>query len=199
MDRAPVTVPLQTGLKVIDALVPDRPRPARADPGRPPDRQDRDRASTPSSTSADQDVVCVYCAIGQRASAVAKAVAILREKGAMEYTVVVVAEGNDAPGLAYIAPVRRDQHRRALHGGGPRRADRLRRPDPARPRLPRTVAPAPPPPRTRGLSGRHLLHPLAPAGARDPPARRSAAADRSRRCRSSRPKRRTSPPTFRPT
>jgi F-type H+-transporting ATPase subunit alpha len=52
----------------------------------------------------DQNVLCVYCAIGQRASAVAKAVAILREKGAMEYTVVVVTEGNDPPGLAYIAP-----------------------------------------------------------------------------------------------
>jgi F-type H+-transporting ATPase subunit alpha len=46
----------------------------------------------------------VYCAIGQRASAVAKVVAKLREKGALEYTVVMVAEGNDAPGLAYIAP-----------------------------------------------------------------------------------------------
>jgi F-type H+-transporting ATPase subunit alpha len=52
----------------------------------------------------DRNVVCVYCAIGQRASAVAKVVASLREKGAMEYTAVVVAEGNDAPGLAYIAP-----------------------------------------------------------------------------------------------
>ena len=51
-----------------------------------------------------QNVVCVYCAIGQRASAVAKVVASLREKGALEYTTVVVAEGNDAPGLAYIAP-----------------------------------------------------------------------------------------------
>lgn len=52
----------------------------------------------------DQDVVCVYCAIGQRASAVAKAVATLREQGAMDYTAVVVTEGNDPPGLAYIAP-----------------------------------------------------------------------------------------------
>jgi F-type H+/Na+-transporting ATPase subunit alpha len=52
----------------------------------------------------DHQVLCVYCAIGQRASAVAKAVATLREKGAMDYTVVVVTEGNDPPGLAYIAP-----------------------------------------------------------------------------------------------
>ena len=51
-----------------------------------------------------QNVICVYCAIGQRASAVAKVVANLGEKGAMDYTVVVVAEGNDAPGLVYITP-----------------------------------------------------------------------------------------------
>jgi F-type H+-transporting ATPase subunit alpha len=52
----------------------------------------------------DQNVICVYCAIGQRASAAAKGVATLREKGAMAHTVLVVTEGNDPPGLAYIAP-----------------------------------------------------------------------------------------------
>ena len=49
-------------------------------------------------------MICVYCAIGQRASAVAKAVANLRAKGGMDHTVVVVTEGNDPPGLAFIAP-----------------------------------------------------------------------------------------------
>jgi len=52
----------------------------------------------------DKNVVCVYCAIGQRGSAVANVIAVLREKGAMNYTVVVVTEGDDPPGLAYIAP-----------------------------------------------------------------------------------------------
>ncbi|MDQ6890786.1 MAG: F0F1 ATP synthase subunit alpha, partial [Bacteroidota bacterium] len=52
----------------------------------------------------DKNVLCVYCAIGQRASAVAKVIANLTEKGAMEYTIVMVAEGNDSPGLNYIAP-----------------------------------------------------------------------------------------------
>jgi F-type H+-transporting ATPase subunit alpha len=51
-----------------------------------------------------KNVICVYCAIGQRASAVAKVIANLREKGAMDYTVVVVAQGNDAPGLTYVTP-----------------------------------------------------------------------------------------------
>lgn len=50
------------------------------------------------------NVLCVYCAIGQRASAVARAVANLRERGAMDYTIVVVTEGNDPSGLIYIGP-----------------------------------------------------------------------------------------------
>jgi F-type H+-transporting ATPase subunit alpha len=48
--------------------------------------------------------VCVYCAIGQRASAVAKVVANLRENGAIDYTVVVAVEGEAAPGLVYVTP-----------------------------------------------------------------------------------------------
>jgi F-type H+-transporting ATPase subunit alpha len=51
-----------------------------------------------------KNVLCVYCAIGQRAAAVAKVVARLRERSAMDYTVVVVAEANQAPGLSYVAP-----------------------------------------------------------------------------------------------
>ena len=46
----------------------------------------------------------MYCAIGQHAAAVAKTIAVLRAHGALEYTVVVVTEGNDPPGLTYIAP-----------------------------------------------------------------------------------------------
>jgi F-type H+/Na+-transporting ATPase subunit alpha len=103
MDRAPVTVPLQTGLKVIDALIPIGHGQRELILG--------DRRTGKTAIAIDtilnqrgRNVVCVYCAIGQRASAVAKAVAGLRERGAMDYTVVVVTEGNDPPGLAYIAP-----------------------------------------------------------------------------------------------
>ncbi len=103
MDRAPVTVPLQTGLKVIDALIPVGRGQRELILG------DRQTGKTTIALDTilnqrDQNVMCVYCAIGQRASAVAKAVATLQEKGAMDYTVVVVTEGNDPPGLAYIAP-----------------------------------------------------------------------------------------------
>ena len=103
MDRAPVTVPLQTGLKVIDALIPIGRGQRELILG---DRQTGKTAIAIDTilNQRGQDVVCVYCAIGQRASAVAKAVANLREKGALDYTVVVVTEGNDPPGLAYIAP-----------------------------------------------------------------------------------------------
>jgi F-type H+/Na+-transporting ATPase subunit alpha len=103
MDRAPVTVPLQTGLKVIDALIPIGRGQRELILG---DRQTGKTAIAIDTilNQRGQDVVCVYCAIGQRASAVAKAVANLRAKDAMDHTVVVVTEGNDPPGLAYIAP-----------------------------------------------------------------------------------------------
>ena len=101
MDRSPVTVPLQTGIKVIDALVPIGRGQRELIMG---DRQTGKTAIAIDTILNQRDVLCVYCAIGQRASAVAKTVASLRENGAMEYTVVVVTEGNDPPGLTYIAP-----------------------------------------------------------------------------------------------
>jgi F-type H+-transporting ATPase subunit alpha len=103
MDRAPVVVPLQTGLKVIDAMIPIGRGQRELILG---DRQ-TGKTAVAVDTILNQrgnDVICVYCAIGQRASAVAKVVAKLRENGAMDYSVVVVAEGNEAPGLAYITP-----------------------------------------------------------------------------------------------
>jgi F-type H+-transporting ATPase subunit alpha len=103
MDRAPVIVPLQTGLKVVDALIPIGRGQRELILG---DRRTGKTAIALDTilNQRDRNVVCVYCAIGQRASAVAKVVASLREKGAMDYTVVVVAEGNEAPGVAYVAP-----------------------------------------------------------------------------------------------
>lgn len=103
MDRAPVTSPLQTGLKVIDALIPVGRGQRELILG---DRQTGKTAIAIDTilNQRGKDVLCVYCAIGQRASAVAKTVATFREKGAMDYTVLVVTEGNDPPGLSYIAP-----------------------------------------------------------------------------------------------
>jgi len=103
MDRSPVTVPLQTGIKVIDALIPIGRGQRELILG---DRQTGKTAIALDTiiNQRGRDMVCVYCAIGQRASAVAKAVAVLKENNALKYTVVVVTEGNDPPGLEYIAP-----------------------------------------------------------------------------------------------
>jgi len=103
LERAPVSVPLQTGIKVIDALIPVGRGQRELILG---DRQTGKTAIALDTilNQRDQNVLCVYCAIGQRASGVAKVIATLREQGAMEYTVVVVTEGNDPPGLAYVAP-----------------------------------------------------------------------------------------------
>jgi F-type H+-transporting ATPase subunit alpha len=103
MDRAPVTEPLQSGLKVIDALIPIGRGQRELILG---DRQTGKTAIAIDTilNQKNENVICIYCAIGQRASAVAKVVATLREKGALDYSVVVVSEGNEAPGLTFIAP-----------------------------------------------------------------------------------------------
>lgn len=103
VDREPVTVPLQTGLKVVDALIPVGRGQRELIMG------DRQTGKTAIAIDAiinqhDQNVLCIYCSIGQRAASVAKVVADLREKEAMKYTIVIVTEGNDAPGLNFIAP-----------------------------------------------------------------------------------------------
>jgi len=103
MDRAAVSVPLQTGLKAVDALVPIGRGQRELILG---DRQTGKTAIAIDTilNQRGQNVVCIYCAIGQRAASVAKVVANLDKQGAMDYTVVVVVEDNNAPGLVYITP-----------------------------------------------------------------------------------------------
>jgi F-type H+/Na+-transporting ATPase subunit alpha len=103
MDRAPVSVPLQTGIKVIDALIPIGRGQRELILG---DRQTGKSALAIDAMlhQHDQDVICVYCAIGQRSAAVAKVLAELKRHGALDYSVVVVASGEESPGLQYIAP-----------------------------------------------------------------------------------------------
>jgi F-type H+-transporting ATPase subunit alpha len=103
MARAPVTVPLQTGIKVIDALIPIGRGQRELILG------DRQTGKTAIALDAiinqtGTGMVCVYCAIGQRSAAVAGVIAGLKTAGAMGHTVVVVAEGNAVPGLRYITP-----------------------------------------------------------------------------------------------
>jgi F-type H+/Na+-transporting ATPase subunit alpha len=103
MDRAPVVVPLQTGIKAVDALVPIGRGQRELILG------DRQTGKTAIALDViinqhDQDVICVYCAIGQRNSAVAQFVADLETYGARDYSVVVVANAEETPGLQFIAP-----------------------------------------------------------------------------------------------
>ncbi len=103
MDRAPVTVPLQTGIKVIDALIPIGRGQRELIVG---DRQTGKTAIAIDTilNQHDKNVICIYCAIGQRNTAIAKTIADLRERGALDYSVVVVAEGDSSPGMQFVAP-----------------------------------------------------------------------------------------------
>ncbi len=103
LDRSPVDTPLETGLKVVDALIPIGRGQRELILG---DRQTGKTAIAVDTiiNQKDKDVICVYCAIGQRSSGIAKVVNEFKRHGAMDYTIVVVVEGDDPPGLQYIAP-----------------------------------------------------------------------------------------------
>jgi F-type H+-transporting ATPase subunit alpha len=103
MDRDPVTVPLQTGLKVVDALIPVGRGQRELILG---DRQTGKTAIAVDTmiNQRDKQVVCVYCAIGKRGSAVARVIADLRQYHVMDNCIVVVTTEDDPPGLQFIAP-----------------------------------------------------------------------------------------------
>lgn len=103
MDRSPVNVPLQTGILAIDAMIPIGRGQRELILG------DRQAGKTAIALDAilnqrDKGIVSVYCAIGQQRSAVARVIADLHKYDAMENCVVVVATGEDTPGLNFIAP-----------------------------------------------------------------------------------------------
>ncbi len=103
MDRAPVTVPLETGIKSVDALIPIGRGQRELVVG---DRQ-TGKTTVAVDTIINQrgkDVVCIYCAIGQRGTAVARVVDTLRRHDALEHTIVMVAAGDDPPGLQFVTP-----------------------------------------------------------------------------------------------
>ena len=103
MDRDPVNRPLQTGLQVIDALVPIGRGQRELIVG---DRQTGKTAIAVDTliNQRDSDVICIYCAIGQRTSAVSQVVHDLEVHGVREKSVVVVATEDDPPGANVVAP-----------------------------------------------------------------------------------------------
>src|SRR5256885_2194574 len=101
--RQPVKEPLQTGIKAIDSMIPIGRGQRELIIG--------DRGTGKTAVAIDtiinqkgQGVICVYVAIGQKASTVASVVQRLREVGAMEFTIVVVASASDPAPMQYIAP-----------------------------------------------------------------------------------------------
>ncbi len=101
--RQPVKEPLQTGIKAIDSMIPIGRGQRELIIG--------DRGTGKSALAIDTiinqrntDVICIYCAIGQRAGKVASVVETLRENGALDYTIVVAANASDPAPMQYIAP-----------------------------------------------------------------------------------------------
>ena len=103
VQRKSVHEPMQTGITAIDAMIPIGRGQRELIIG---DRQTGKTAICIDTilNQADQDVVCVYVAIGQKAASVAQVTEVLRERGALDYTVVVAANASDPAALQYLAP-----------------------------------------------------------------------------------------------
>ncbi len=101
--RKPVDTPLQTGIKAIDSMIPIGRGQRELIIG---DRQTGKTAIAIDTiiNQKGQGVYCIYVAIGQKKSAIARIIDKLRQYGAMEYTTVVVASASDPASLQYIAP-----------------------------------------------------------------------------------------------
>ena len=103
MDRAPVITPLETGIKVVDTMIPIGKGQRELILG------DRQTGKTALALDAicnqrGKDVICIYTAIGRRESAIARVLHELEKNGAFDYTLVLVAGGEDGPGLQFITP-----------------------------------------------------------------------------------------------
>jgi len=101
--RKPVEVPLQTGLKAIDAMTPIGRGQRELIIG---DRQTGKTALAVDTiiNQRDSDVICIYTVIGQKRSTVAKVINTFQQHGAMDYTIVVSATASEPASLQYIAP-----------------------------------------------------------------------------------------------
>ncbi len=101
--RRSVHEPMQTGITSIDAMIPIGRGQRELIIG---DRQTGKTAIAIDTilNQADQDVVCVYVAVGQKAASVAQIVDVLRDRGALDYTIVVAANASDPATLQYLAP-----------------------------------------------------------------------------------------------
>ena len=103
IDRQPVKEPLQTGLKAIDSMIPIGRGQRELIIG--------DRGTGKTAIVVDtilnqvgEDMICIYVAVGQKASTVAQVYERLRDAGAMEYTIIVTAAAHEAAPIKWMAP-----------------------------------------------------------------------------------------------
>src|SRR5258707_6130663 len=103
IDRQPVRQPMATGIKAIDSMIPVGRGQRELIIG---DRQTGKTAIAIDTiiNSKGNDLICIYCAIGQKRSSIAQVVKILEDAGAMEYTIVVAATASEPAPMQYIAP-----------------------------------------------------------------------------------------------
>ena len=103
LDRQPVREPLQTGIKAIDSMIPIGRGQRELIIG---DRQ-TGKTAIILDTIINQkggDVICIYCAIGQKRSTIAQVVKVLTDYGAMDYTIIVASSASEPASVQYIAP-----------------------------------------------------------------------------------------------
>ena len=103
LDRQPVREPLQTGIKAIDSMIPIGRGQRELIIG---DRQ-TGKTAVILDTIINQkgsDMICIYCAIGQKRSTIAQVVKVLTDAGAMDYTIIVASSAAEPASLQYIAP-----------------------------------------------------------------------------------------------
>lgn len=103
IERQPVKEAMQTGIKAIDAMIPIGRGQRELIIG------DRKLGKTTLAIDTiinqkNSDIICIYCAIGQKAAAVAKVVEILKKEGALDHTIIVAALANEQTSLRYLAP-----------------------------------------------------------------------------------------------
>ncbi len=103
VERQSVNVPIQTGIKVIDALIPIGRGQRELIIG--------DRATGKTTLAIDtilnqknKEVICIYCAIGQRNSKIASTLELLKKHKAMDYSIILSASSSEPPALQYLAP-----------------------------------------------------------------------------------------------
>ena len=163
--RQPVREPLQTGIKSIDAMIPIGRGQRELIIG---DRQ-TGKTAIILDTILNQrggDMICIYCAIGQKRSTVAQVIKTLTDEGAMDYTIVVVASATEPATMQFIAPFAACAIGEYFRDSEAACGLLLRRSFEARAVLPRDFAVVAAPSGPRSLSRRRFLSALALAGTR---------------------------------